>query len=111
MTVFDREQTEGVNMTTGEPHYSPNALPSSGCEQHNQIPLSKYPVSNITWKQTGEISPQLPDPISCVPAALTLLAARKSLIEIISPDILRPLSVSLSLTASVSMEGSLRARR
>lgn len=43
--------------------------------------------------------------------ALTLLAARKSLMEIISPDILRPLSVSLSLTASVSMEGSRRVWR
>lgn len=39
----------------------------------------------------------------CMMAKLTLLAARKSLMEIISPDILRP-SVSLSLTASVSME-------
>ncbi len=39
----------------------------------------------------------------CMIAKLTLLAARKSLMEIISPDILRP-SVSLSFNASVSMD-------
>lgn len=44
-------------------------------------------------------------------STLTLLAAKKSLMEIISPDNLRPVSVSLSLMASVSMDGSLRARR
>lgn len=102
----DGVQNKGVNLTTGEPHYSLNALPSSGVSS----------IIKCLWGNTlcvtshGNRQMKYP-PNQLHPAALTLLAARKSLIEIISPDILRPLSVSLSLTASVSMEGSLRARR